>query len=263
MFDTIVYEVNDGVALIKLNRPGHHNAINSVMSRELPLAWSRFKNDPDAIVAIVTGEGEKAFCAGADISDFPVMDGKAGSATLASIRWTSLQNEIWKPVICAVNGLTVGGGLHFVADSDIVMASEQASFFDTHVRVGLVAGLEPVGLCRRMPMQAVLRMALVGGAERCSAQRAFELGMVGEVVPAESLIARARVVADMIKGNSPAAMAKTKEAIWQAADMGLADGLRNAWRLIMDHNTNHPDMAEGQKAFLEKRAPQWLRSTES
>ncbi len=258
MFETLLYEVTDGVALITLNRPEHHNAVNSVMSRELPDVWSRFNSDPTAAVAIISGAGDRAFCSGADMGDLPALDGESAAATIESLRWTSLQNHIWKPVICAVNGMTVGGGLHFVADSDIVIASESASFFDTHVKVGLVAGLEAVGLCRRMPMQAVLRMALVGGGERCSAHRALELGMVGEVVAGEALLLRARQVADMIKRNSPTAMARTKQAIWQAADMGLAAGLQNAWQLMMDHNLTHPDIAEGRAAFLEKRPPRWM-----
>ena len=100
------------------------------------------------------------------------MNDDIGKATLESIKWTSMQNNIWKPVICAVNGIVCGGGLHFVADSDIVIASENATFFDTHVKVGLVAGLEPVGLSRKIPLESVLRMSLIGGGERLNAEDA-------------------------------------------------------------------------------------------
>ncbi len=262
MFETLDYQVTDGVALLTLNRPRQHNAVNSVMSRELPLAWERFRNDPEAIVAIITGAGEKAFCTGADVRDVPELNAPAERATLESIRWTSLQNRIWKPVICAVNGLTVGGGLHFVADSDLVIAATSAMFFDTHVAVGLVAGLEPVSLCQRMPIQAVLRMALMGAGERLSAQRAYELGMVGEVVPADRLLARAFELAALLKVNSPSAMARTKQAIWEAAEQGLSQGLQNAWRLMMEQ-ARHPDVAEGVNAFVEKRAPRWRPLTDT
>ncbi len=257
MYETIAYDVVDRVATITLNRPTQHNAVNGVMSRELPLVWERFNTDSCAVVAIITGAGSKAFCTGADLSDLPALDGSAETATLASIRWTSLQNRIWKPVICAVNGLTVGGGLHFVADSDIVIASDTATFFDTHVKVGLVAGLESVSLCRRMPMQAVLRMALVGGAERITADQALALGMVGEVVAADGLMRRAQSLADLIKENSPAAMARTKQAIWESADRGLTDGMVHAWQLMMAHS-GHPDFVEGGSAYLQKRPPRWL-----
>lgn len=105
---------------------------------------------------------------------------------------TAIQNRCWKPVITAVNGMVVGGGLHFIADSDLIVASETATFFDTHVKVELIAGLEPVGIARRIPLEAVLRMALLGGSERMSAQQALSIGLVGEVVPQAQLLPRAR-----------------------------------------------------------------------
>ena len=254
IFETIDYSVEDGVALIRLNRPQQHNAVNSAMNRELPLVWQRFNNDPAAVVAILTGAGAKTFCSGADMHDLPLPADVEFTAT--SLRWTARHNDIWKPVICAVNGNVIGGGLHFIADSDIVIAADSATFFDTHVRVGLVAGLEPVALCRRMPMEAVLRMALVGGNERMSAQRAYELGMVGELVTAAELMPRARQVADLIKCNSPAALARTKQAIWQAQEMNLQAGLENAARLINENNCG-ADFGEGIRAFIEKRPPRW------
>ncbi len=259
MYETIDYRVDDGVALICLNRPQRHNAINDLMHRELPQVWQRFKSDPTAIVAIITGAGERAFCSGADIADLPSIDfalDAAGKDAVSAIRWTSQQNDVWKPVICAVNGMTVGGGLHFVADSDIVIAADTATFSDTHVQVGLVAGLEPVGLCRRMASEAVLRMALMGGCEKMSAQRAYELGMVSEIVAAPQLAARARQIADIIKRNSPSAMARTKKAIWQAKELPLRAAIENAWRLIGAQNAEH-DFVEGTRAYLEKRPPVW------
>jgi E-phenylitaconyl-CoA hydratase len=260
-FDTVSYEVRDGVAIITLNRPQQRNAVNSVMSRELPQVWQHFNRDESAVVAILTGAGDKALSTGADLSDLPETDGEVDEhgrkfGTLASIRWTPLQNRIWKPVICAVNGMVVGGGLHFVADADIVIAADTATFFDTHVKVGLVAGLEPVSLVRKMPFDMVMRMALTGGNERLSAQRAYELGMVSEVVPAAELMDKALALAALIKSNSPVALARTKKAIWEAKEMGLHAALENAWGYIMDQNT-HPDIAEGGKAFMERRAPQW------
>ena len=260
-FQSISYEVREGVATITLTRPDARNAVNSVMSRELPSVWKHFEHDDEAIVAIVTGAGEKAFCTGADLADLPMTDGEGKHGSVKSIAWTSLQNNVWKPVICAVNGMTVGGGLHFVADSDVVIAAHTATFFDTHVKVGLVAELEPVSLARKMPMEAVLRMMLVGGNERMSATRALELGMVGEVVPQAQLMTRARELADMIKSNSPAAMARTKQAIWRGADSGLNEAMVQAWALIMQQN-DHPDLEEGGRAFLEKRLPNWRAYSE-
>ena len=255
-YKTIDYQVKDGIAQILLMRPDQLNAVNSLMSKELPKMWKRFNEDADAIVAIISGFGDKSFCVGADLADLPDMDGKAGMASLESIKWTSLQNDIWKPVICAVNGMVCGGGLHFVADSDVVIASENATFFDTHVKVGLVAGLEPVSLSRKIPLERVLRMSLIGGGEKIDSNEAKNIGLISEIVNQENLMARAIEIANNIKIHSPSALARTKKAIWQSQDTGLNQGLKNAWNLISEQQI-HSDFEEGAKAFIEKRLPKW------
>jgi enoyl-CoA hydratase/carnithine racemase len=255
-YRSLRYEVQDGVALITLAREKHLNALNSDMNRELPMVWHRFETDAAARVAIVTGQGEKAFCVGADLNDLPKSDDDPNAGTLKSIRWSSQQNEVWKPVIAAVNGLTVGGGLHFVADADIVLASETATFFDTHVAVGFASALEPAVLSRRMPLGAVLRMAMMGGSERLSASEAFRLGLVDEVVAPDKLLERAFALAGTIAQHSPSALAATKKAIWQGLDVGLNQALEQGWKLIVEQNM-HPDSIEGGRAFRERRPPQW------
>jgi E-phenylitaconyl-CoA hydratase len=255
MFETLRYAVEDGVARITLDRPERHNAINAVMSRELPLVWARFAADASAVVAVLTGAGDKAFCTGADIADLPQVE-DPDRPIKDQLKWTPRQNQVWKPVVCAVNGMAVGGGLHFVADCDIVIASAAASFFDTHVRVGLVAGLEPVALARKIPFETVMRMALMGGGERMSAQRALEVGLISECVPPERLMERAGAIAAIVAQNAPMALARTKQAIWGALEAPLEAALENASRLIEDHNAG-PDFVEGQAAFRERRAPRW------
>ncbi len=258
--ETIRYEASDGTAVITLDRPERLNAINSQMSRELPCAWEAAKRDPAVRVVIVTGAGRKALSTGGDVSE--VADGTAqvgedaDQGQLASLKFTALQNRCWKPVITAVNGMAVGGGLHFVADSDIVICSDKASFFDTHVRVGLIAGLEPIGLIRRVRVEEIMRIALSGGAERIDAGRALEIGLVSEVVPADRLMPRAHELARLVAANAPAAIAATKRAIWESLDMGMDAAAANGWRII-DEYRGHPDIAEGASAFAEKRAPQW------
>ncbi|HQR02777.1 MAG: enoyl-CoA hydratase/isomerase family protein [Proteobacteria bacterium] len=254
-FTTLEYSVTDGIARIVLNRPDRLNAINQAMSLELPRVWQRFETDPEARVAIFTGAGQRALCTGADLLEPPETD---TAQSIDSIRWTPLQNQVSKPVICAVNGMAVGGGLHFVADADIVIAADNAWFSDPHVAVGFVSGLEPVMLARRIPLGHVLRMALMGGAERVSAVLAERMGLVSEVVPADGLQARALELASAIARHSPAALARTKQAIWQSLDKGLQASLENAWQLIIGH-TQHPDFSEGPRAFAEKRPPQWKK----
>jgi enoyl-CoA hydratase/carnithine racemase len=266
-FETIRWEKAEGVATLTLHRPERHNAFNVAMARELRRAWEDAKRDPEVVVVIVTGAGERAFCTGMDVAD--VADGSAREEAARMEReegrpfyhfLTALQNRCWKPVVTAVNGMACGGGLHFVADSDLILAAEHATFFDTHVKVGLVAGLEPVGLARRMPLEAVLRMAFLGGSERLDARRALELGLVGEVLPAAGLLPRARELAARIAEHSPTALARSKQAIWESLDAGLHPGLERAWQLIREH-TSHPDLEEGSRAFVEKRRPRWAPYT--
>jgi E-phenylitaconyl-CoA hydratase len=262
-FETLLYEKQDGVATITLNRPDRHNAFNVAMATELREVWAQVKADPEVVCVIVTGAGEKAFCTGMDVADVA-----SGSAREESQRieeetgkafyhyLTAIHNQCWKPVITAVNGMVVGGGLHFIADSDLILCSENATFFDTHVKVGLIAGLEPVGLARRIPLEAVLRMALLGGSERLGAEQAKQLGLVGEVLPQAELMPRARELAAKIAQHSPTALALSKKAIWRSLDRGLEAGLEDTWQRIKDH-TEHPDLVEGTTAFVEKRKPRW------
>jgi (E)-benzylidenesuccinyl-CoA hydratase len=262
---TLRYEKADGVATITLNRPERHNAFNMAMARDLHAAWTEVKSDPEVVCAIVTGAGEKAFCTGFDVTEVASGDaaGIEDEAYDASplLKLTAIHNHCWKPVITAVNGMVNGGGLHFIADSDLVIAAEHATFFDTHVKVGLLSALEPVGLARRIPLEAVLRMSFLGGAERMSAAEAKQLGLVGEVVPAAQLLPRARDLAAKIAQHSPAALARTKRAIWESLDRGLQDGLRHAWALIGEHN-KCGDPREGALAFVEKRKPRWSPYTD-
>ncbi len=263
--ESLRIEKQDRIATLTLNRPDRHNSFNLAMARELAAFWKDVKGDPDVVCVIVTGAGDKAFCTGMDIAD--VADGSArstGTLPRSESPWfqlTALQNRCWKPVITAVNGMACGGGLHFVADSDLVICSETATFFDTHVKVGLIAGLEPVGLARRMPLEAVLRMALLGGSERIDARQALAWGLVGEVLPPAQLLPRARELAAKIAEHSPAALARTKQAIWESLDVGLDEALGRTWKLIHDY-IGHPDLDEGSRAFVEKRRPRWAPYTE-
>jgi E-phenylitaconyl-CoA hydratase len=256
-FQTIRFEKRERVAIVTLHRPERYNAIDAVMARELPEAWQDIKSDPNISVVIVTGSGDRAFCTGFDVAD--VAGGRAEVAAGESgspLGFTALHNRCYKPVITAVNGMVCGGGLHFIADSDLVVSADNATFFDTHVNVGMVAGLEPIGLARRMPLDAVLRLSLIGRAERMSARRAYELGLVGDVVPLPSLLSHALELAQQIRQASPSAVAMTKRAIWESLDGGLCDAEELGWRIIREY-WGHPDIAEGARAFRERRAPAW------
>jgi enoyl-CoA hydratase/carnithine racemase len=231
------------------------------MRDEFEVAWKELDADPKVRVIVHTGEG-RAFQTGVDVaeiaSDGVGMERYRESVEAWELRFTSWHNQVWKPVITAVNGLCAGGAFHWVADADIVLAASDAQFFDPHVSVGQVVSIEAIGLMRKMPVEAVMRMAFVGRYERMTAQRAYELGMVSQVVdPPENLRDEAQALAEKIAKNSPAAMAATKKALWGALELGLTDACRNGAKELVSM-WGHPDQAEGPLAFTEKRAANWL-----
>jgi E-phenylitaconyl-CoA hydratase len=254
------YETTERVATITLDNPSALNAFDHAMCLELRKIWADVEANPGVVCAIVTGAGEKAFCTGWDVTSlatgesYQLVPGDRWSAPYGHI--TALQNRCWKPVITAVNGVCNAGGLHFIADGELVIASEHASFLDTHVAVGLPSALEPAGLARRIPLERVFRLALLGKKGRISAQEAYELGLVGEIVPPSELMPRARETAAIIAEHSPTALARSKRAIWESLDRGLNDGL-DAAHVQVERHIGHPDPIEGSKAFLEKRPPEW------
>ena len=207
-----------------------------------------------------TGEG-RAFQTGVDVTELATdgqgMERYRESVEQWDLHFTAWQNEVWKPVITAVNGICAGGAFHWVADADIVIASSNATFFDPHVSVGQVVAIEAIGLIKRMPVEAVMRMAFLGRYERMPAQRAYELGMISEVVdPPERLREVAQDLAEKIAQNSPSAMAATKRALWGAMELGLTDACRQGAKELVSM-WGHPDQEEGPRAFAEKRTPQW------
>ena len=173
------------------------------------------------------------------------------------IKLTAIHNRCWKPVITAVNGICCGGGFHWVADADIVIAASDAQFFDPHVSIGQVVSIEAIALVRKSPAEAIMRMALVGRFERVTAERARQIGIVSQVVePPESLRDEAQRLAETIARNSPAAMRATKRALWGALEMGLTDACRAGGHHLAGL-WGHPDQDEGPRAFAERREPIW------
>jgi E-phenylitaconyl-CoA hydratase len=258
----VLYERReDGIAIIRLDRPDRGNSLAPGMQPILRAIWSEVRDDPGIRVAILTASGERHFCTGFDVaesgSDEAAQDVFVNRPLAESVHWSPHQNRVWKPVICAVQGLCVGGGLHFVVDSDVVIASRNAHFMDTHVNVGMVGALENVGLARRLPLGTALRMTLQARDFRLPAERAYQLGLVDELVeePAEVLGAALEIATSMLK-NSPQAMALSKQAVWGALEQGYSQALESAWGLLR-LQWSHPDFREGPRAFGEKRDPEW------
>jgi enoyl-CoA hydratase/carnithine racemase len=259
-YETLAVERRGPVGWLEFDRPDRGNAMNAVMFRELERAWVELDADPDVRVIVNTGRGP-SFQTGLDVvelsRDPDALREQSRRTKRAELRMTAWHNQVWKPVIAAVNGVCAGGGLHFVADADIVICSSDATFLDPHVSIGQVTAYEAIALVRKSPMEPIMRMALTGRHERLSAARAHELGIVSEVVdPPTDLPAVALALAETIARNSPAAMRATKQALWGALELGLTDACRAGSQHLIDM-WGHPDQEEGPAAFAEKREPNW------
>lgn len=256
--ETLRFEVDGGIALLTLDRPHEGNAMTPAMLQALEQAWQRVERDDAIRVAIITGAGERHFCTGASVSTLEVGRGSLNNQPNAlANRFSPRMCHVTKPVICAVNGLANGGGLHFVADSDIVIASATAAFMDSHVSVGQVSGLESVGIARRAGLGAALLMGLAGRSYRMPAERAYQLGMVDLLEPGpDAARARAHELAAALVQNSPQAMALTKRAIWASTEMLDPAAHDHGWELLKSH-WSHPDFEEGPRAFAARRPPNW------
>jgi len=235
-YETIVVETSaDGVATVTLNRPEVLNAFNEAMEREFAQLWSQVKSDDEIRAVVLTAAGDRAFCTGVDVterldSESPFLDQRQPWAEHEDPgrSLSPRRNEVWKPVIAAVHGMCAGGAFYWIADSDIVICSPEATFFDPHVTYGLVAALEPIALTYRMPFSDVMRMALLGAHERITAERALTIGLVTEVVARDALLARAQEIARVIASQPAAAVQGTVKAVWQSLDVTRSQALATA-----------------------------------
>lgn len=256
--EEVLFDVADHIAHITLNRPAAGNSLTPALMEWFRSTWRRIADDPDIRCVVITGTGERHFCTGADLSG--VNDRGGVGVGLGRVRQemslTARQMDVWKPTVCAVNGLVVGGGLHFVVDADIVVASTNAVFLDSHVNVGMVGGLENVGLAKRLPLGTVLRMTLQGKNYRLSAERAFQLGLVDELTEPDELLTTANSIARDIASNSPHAVSLSQQAIWSSLEMPYTQALEYGFGLVKNQ-WQHPDFLEGARAFAEKRPPNW------
>lgn len=252
-----LYQKRDGIAIITINRPDRGNAWHAGMVPVIRALWEDVRSDPEVRVAVVTGAGDRHFSTGQDVGVAADTGSVSANKPLdEEVFWSARHNRVWKPVIAAVNGTVAGGGLHMVVDADIVVAAENARFIDTHVNIGLVGGLENIGLAKRLPLGTALRMSLQGRDFRLDAARAYQLGLVDELTPVGGALDGALEIAASIAKNSPQAVAYTQQAIWGSLEMPYAQALEHAWSLIR-LQWHHPDFLEGPKAFVEKREPVW------
>ncbi|MFE9807506.1 enoyl-CoA hydratase/isomerase family protein [Streptomyces sp. NPDC005227] len=228
----VVVDKDTGVAVLTLDRPHRLNAIDLGTAAGLAAAWRALRHDDTVRAVVVTGSGPRAFCTGIDrdaevpqpSSPYMVDDPLATIGPKA--------NDLWKPVIAAVNGMACGGAFYLLGEAEFVIADEEASFFDPHTTYGMVSAYESVYLAQRMPFGEVARMALMGTAERISARRAYEVGLVSEVTPPGGASAAAVACATVIASYPAAAVQGTVRALWQAQEATRAAALAHAPQLV-------------------------------
>ncbi len=231
-FTEILYEksVQDRVATVTINRPEALNSFTAVMMQEFRVVWGMIQEDSEVNAVVLRAADGPAFCPGVDVRNGgDVLGGQEiwGQRDPGELLGPK-QNECWKPVVCAVHGMAAGGAFYWLNESDIVICSEDAQFFDPHVTYGLTAAVEPVGLNYHVPLQETLRMALLGNDERICAQTALRISLVTEVVAKDELWKRAYQLAATIAAKPSIATQGTTRAIWDALDMPRKAALKNA-----------------------------------
>ena len=259
-YQDITVEKRGRIVCLTLNRPERMNAISVQTGNEMLEVFREYRDNPDLWVMIITAAGTKAFCSGMYVTEAAQKSEEKGKTEGYTIfkPWTDMMQSIRKPFICAVNGYCIGGGWHLVADSDIVIASETAQFFDTHVNIGLINGVELAGLAFKMPLGILMRMVVEGRHYRLSAQQAYQWGLVSEVLPADKLMARAWEIATHIAEDAaPLAVQGSKKAIMGALDRGPSEGIPYTWTVLTDIQDTE-DTKEGFRSFVEKRKPKFV-----
>jgi enoyl-CoA hydratase/carnithine racemase len=265
-FDTLLYSESEGVAWITLNRPEVLNAFNVKLQLEIQSCWQALRSNEDVRVVVLTGAGERSFCTGVDRSeahasanyeanagagppgDSPFMYNDVGR------RLGPKANDYWKPVIAAVNGIAGGGAFYLLGESDIVIGADHATFFDPHVSYGMTAAFEPIELAHRMPFGELSRMLLLGVNERISAQRAYEIGLISEIVPADDLMERANWIAQRIAAVPTLAVQGTVRAVWAAYEQSRAHAMSMA-HMFLALGNRREDILGGQNEFAKSERP--------
>jgi enoyl-CoA hydratase len=255
-FSAIAYGVADSIATITLNRPDVHNAMNDAMRRELTRCFEGLATDDDVKVVVITGAGDKAFSAGADIREFvePLVPVKFREHR-RRVDFRQVMDRCPQPIVAAINGYALGGGLELALACDIRVAAANATLGLTEVNLAIIPG---GGGTQRLPRLVgrgkALEMILTGA--RIPADEALRIGLVERVVPAGEALKAAGELARAIASKAPVALRYAKEAVVKGLELPLADGLRLEGDLSTLLRTTD-DRVEGAKAFLEKRAPRW------
>lgn len=221
-----------GVALVTLDRPERLNAIDLPTAAELAAAWRAFRYDDGVRAVVVTGAGGRAFCTGIDRSAEVPQPSSPYAIDDPLLAIGPKANDLWKPVIAAVEGMACGGAFYLLGEAEFVVASEEATFFDPHTTYGMVSAYEAIAMAQRMPFGEVARMSLMGTAERVTARRAYEIGLVSEVTAAGGAVAAALRAAEVIASYPTEAVQGTVRAVWSAKEAARTQAMAHAPHLV-------------------------------
>jgi len=274
-FETLLYEEADGVAWVTLNRPEVYNAFNSQMTRELQQVWRGLRHNHDVNCAVLTAAGDKAFCTGIDRNEVNVewaddlaagRDATSGTGTVGFASPFMLDdpgeyigpksNDLWKPVIAAVNGMACGGAFYMLGEAEFIVSADHATYFDPHVTYGMPTAFEPVHMLNKVPFPDIMRISLMGNAARVSAQRALEIGLVSEVVPGDQLHDKVKWIAETIASYPTLAVQATVRSLWAARDIGQKQALGMGYAFIA-LGQDSEGLKAGQAAFASGKRQQW------
>ena len=256
-YETISVEIKNNVGIVTLNRPEVLHAFNEVMRAEIKDTWRAFREIDEVHSILLTASGDKAFCVGIDRSGemTALEDSENLFGTSNNFMYDDPGDDLgpkscdlWKPIVCAVNGMCCGGAFYFLSECDVILASDNATFFDPHVTYGMPAVYEPIKMTQRMPLGEILRLTLLGNHERLSADTALRIGLISEVTSIDELHETAVWIAEAIASQPPIAVQASLRAIWAANDLGRLNALSLA-PSILTAGMSKSAMQEGQKAF--------------
>lgn len=254
---TLQYEVTRGVAQVTLDRPDVHNAFDTVMEDELQAVWRHVRTDDDVRAVVLTGSGTRAFCTGMDRSGIPVeQEYNPFTYDDPGRKLGPKSQGLWKPVIAAVNGMACGGAFYLLGECDIILASADATFFDPHVTYGMTASFEPILLTRRMAFGDLVRMTLVGTAERVSAETARVAGLVTEVLAPQELLDGAHQLAETIAAQPAVAVQASLRTLWAARSLAPEQAVELG-NVFLQLGTSARALREGQERFTSQERVRW------
>jgi len=256
MADELLYEVEDGVATVTLNRPDQRNALNGELLAGLVDAMKRARDAEEVRAVVLTGAGDKVFCAGADLggfaADVPLVEKHFASDLF--LEYFRLMPRLGKPSLCAANGHALAGGMGLALSCDLLIAREGARFGTPEINVGAFPYMIMSIIYRNVPRKKVNEMMLLG--EQISAEQAVEYGIANKVVPADEFEREVREWATKLASKSPVLMRLGHDAMYRQQDMALDDALEYL-RSQLSLTFSTEDIKEGVAAFFEKREPEW------